>query len=180
MTTEKQLIANQQNAQLSTGAITPEGKAIVAKNAIKHGIFAKTFIVEHEKYQENISDYQELLNNLMVNLNPEGQMEYLLVEKISIDYWRMRRILKFETDQFYDRINSALCWESICRKDTGKYKRVFIDDSDSYKVVRYETHLQKLILQNIATLKQLQAGRKGQNGFILQSDANVESFIATA
>jgi hypothetical protein len=36
MTTEKQINANRQNAQLSLGAITSNGKSIVSKNAIKH------------------------------------------------------------------------------------------------------------------------------------------------
>jgi hypothetical protein len=41
MTTEKQIVANIQNAQYSTGPTTMNGKAIVATNAIKHGIFTK-------------------------------------------------------------------------------------------------------------------------------------------
>ena len=61
MSTEKQLIANQQNAQLSTGPSTMSGKAIVATNAIKHGIFTKDLILSSEEEKENIEDYEELL-----------------------------------------------------------------------------------------------------------------------
>jgi hypothetical protein len=35
MTTKKQIKANKQNAQLSTGPLTDQGKAIVAQNALK-------------------------------------------------------------------------------------------------------------------------------------------------
>ena len=61
MSTEKQLIANQQNAQLSTGPMTSDGKTVVAMNAIKHGIFAKDLILVSELENENANDYQELL-----------------------------------------------------------------------------------------------------------------------
>jgi hypothetical protein len=36
-----QLKANQNNAKKSTGAKTAAGKSIVAKNALKHSVFAK-------------------------------------------------------------------------------------------------------------------------------------------
>ena len=45
MTTERQTEANKKNALLSTGAVTDEGKAIVAKNAVKHGVFASDLII---------------------------------------------------------------------------------------------------------------------------------------
>ena len=38
---EKQLLANQRNAQLSTGPRTEAGRAISSKNAIKHGLRAR-------------------------------------------------------------------------------------------------------------------------------------------
>lgn len=44
MSSEKQIHANQQNAQFSTGPVTSEGKMIVASNAIKHGIFTGDFL----------------------------------------------------------------------------------------------------------------------------------------
>ena len=37
MTTENKIEANRKNALLSTGAVTEEGKAIISKNALKHG-----------------------------------------------------------------------------------------------------------------------------------------------
>lgn len=52
MSTEKQLVANQQNAQLSTGPSTMSGKSIVATNAIKHGIFTKDLILSSESVRD--------------------------------------------------------------------------------------------------------------------------------
>lgn len=97
MTTQKQITANQQNASLSTGATTEQGKSMVAQNAIKHGIFTKSLIISNGDGKENENDYNQLLGNLIESLNPQNQMESLLVEKIAVDFWRLRRVISFET-----------------------------------------------------------------------------------
>jgi len=97
MTTERQIEANQKNALISTGPVTGEGKSLVAQNAIKHGIFAKDLIISSGDGKEDAQEYKELLDGLIISLNPNGQMECLLVEKIAVDFWRLRRVLRFET-----------------------------------------------------------------------------------
>ncbi len=47
MATEKQFEANRQNAQKSTGPKTPEGRAAVRLNGVKHGLTAETMVVGH-------------------------------------------------------------------------------------------------------------------------------------
>jgi len=90
MTTPKQIEANCQNALLSTGPMTISGKTIVSTNAIKHGIFTKDLILTSEIGRENEDEYSEILNNLIECLSPSNQMESLLVEKIAVDFWRLR------------------------------------------------------------------------------------------
>lgn len=97
MTTDKQDTANKQNALLSTGAITDEGKTIVSKNAIKHGIFTTDLLISHGDGKEDADEYKKLLNGLIDSFSPNGQMEHLLVEKIAVDFWRLKRVLRFET-----------------------------------------------------------------------------------
>lgn len=106
MTTEKQLLANLQNAQLSTGPITDNGKMTISTNAIKHGIFTKDLFLSPEI--ESKEDYQDLLNNLIECLSPCNQIESLLVEKIAIDFWRLRRTIRFETGSIAQGIKSLL------------------------------------------------------------------------
>lgn len=108
MTTEKQLQANQQNAQLSTGPMTEKGKAIVSTNAIKHGIFTKDLILSSDIGQENETEYREILDNLEESLSPCNQIESLLVEKIAVDFWRLRRTIRFETGSLANCIKSLL------------------------------------------------------------------------
>jgi len=41
MATDRQIAANRKNAQKSTGPKTPEGRAAVRLNGVKHGLTAK-------------------------------------------------------------------------------------------------------------------------------------------
>ena len=108
MTTEKQIEANQQNALVSTGPVTAEGKAIVSQNAVKHGIFARDLIIASGDGKEDSQEYQELLDGLVLSFNPTGQMECLLVEKITVDFWRLRRVLRFETGSIRKFLDMAV------------------------------------------------------------------------
>lgn len=108
MTTQKQIEANIQNAQLSTGPTTISGKTIVSTNATKHGIFTKDLILTSEIGQESEDEYREILNNLVDCLCPCNQIESLLVEKIAVDFWRMRRTIRFETGSIAKGIQKLL------------------------------------------------------------------------
>jgi hypothetical protein len=108
MTTKKQIETNKQNALVSPGPLTPEGKALVSRNAVKHGIFAKDLIITAGDGKEDAREYKELLDGLALSLNPSGQMECLLVEKIAVDYWRLRRVLRFETGSIRKQLDTAI------------------------------------------------------------------------
>ena len=108
MTTEKQIEANKRNALVSTGPLTPEGKALVSQNAVKHGIFAKDLIITAGDGKEDEQEHKELLDGLILSLHPSGQMECLLVEKIAADYWRLRRVLRFESGSIRKFLDMAI------------------------------------------------------------------------
>lgn len=91
-TTAAQLIANRNNAVKSTGPITLVGKRTVGKNAIKHGIFAKELVLPHEDPEA----YNELLNQLETELQPQGILEQVLVERIAVAIWRQKRLVRAE------------------------------------------------------------------------------------
>jgi hypothetical protein len=48
MTTTKRMAANRRNAQKSTGPKTPEGKAVVRLNAMKHGLLSREVLLPDE------------------------------------------------------------------------------------------------------------------------------------
>ena len=113
MTSEKQEQANINNAQLSTGPVTPGGKAVVSRNAVKHGIFAKDLVIAAGDGREDDLEFHELLADLIKDLAPVGRMELLLVEKIAVNYWRQRRLVRYETGEIRGKLDdfreSALC-----------------------------------------------------------------------
>jgi hypothetical protein len=105
MVSENQKQANIQNAQFSTGPVTQEGKAVVAHNAVKHGIFAKDLVINAGDGRENELEYHELLAELKRDLLPVGRMEMLLLEKIAVNYWRLRRLVRHEIGEIRGRLD---------------------------------------------------------------------------
>ena len=93
MTTENQIKANQANSKKSTGAITTNGKLVVAGNALKHGLFADRLILN----DENLDEYAQLIDGLITSLNPVGTLEQLLVEKIAVATWKQLRLTRAES-----------------------------------------------------------------------------------
>src|SRR5450755_2830381 len=52
MSTQKQIDANRRNAQKSTSPHTPAGLAAVRLNGVKHGLCAKTLVLEGESERD--------------------------------------------------------------------------------------------------------------------------------
>ena len=93
MATKKQTAANQANAQKSTGAKTPEGKAVVATNAVRHGLLASRLFLTGE----DPAEFAALQDDLRAALRPAGMLELALVEKIAVALWKQRRLVTAET-----------------------------------------------------------------------------------
>lgn len=96
MPSEKQLLANRQNALRSTGPHTVEGKAVSSRNAIKHGLRAQTTIIAGEDPDE----FHQFRQLLLDDLAPEGAMEVFLADRIVVGFWRLRRAGQMETELF--------------------------------------------------------------------------------
>ncbi len=102
MATEAQVEANRANAQKSTGPRTPEGKATVAQNAVKHGLLARAMILQGEDPQEFAEYREQMLNELY----PDGMMEEELADRIVSLSWRLKRAARSQNAAFealYDK-----------------------------------------------------------------------------
>ena len=92
MATEKQFEANRQNAQKSTGPKTPEGRAAVRLNGVKHGLTAETIVLRGESE----ADFASLLESLEAEHDPATPTEEALVVQLAMATWRLRRLYHVE------------------------------------------------------------------------------------
>src|SRR5690242_9732028 len=99
MTSEKQQLTNCQNAQLSTGPKTKQGKGIASQNALKHGLLSRDLILKDESPIE----FNGFRQGIYQALAPLGCLEEVLVEKIVSSAWRFRRLIKSEKYLFEEK-----------------------------------------------------------------------------
>jgi hypothetical protein len=96
MTSEKKAQSNRRNALKSTGPKTPEGKAAVRLNALRHGLLSQEIVLPGEDEEA----LRELDEYLRAELQPVGELENLLVDRIISAYWRLRRVGRVEAGIF--------------------------------------------------------------------------------
>ena len=89
MASARKAEANRRNALKSTGPKTPEGKAAVRLNAVTHGLLSREGLLPGED-EDALRDLGE---RLRAELQPEGELENLLVDRIIAAYWRLLRRL---------------------------------------------------------------------------------------
>jgi hypothetical protein len=91
-TTEEGKRRSAANAAFSTGPRTPEGKARCSRNAEKSAILANAIALRGESTVE----FLELLAELQNTFQPEGFLENRVVETITVNEWRRRRMWTLE------------------------------------------------------------------------------------
>ena len=74
---------------------------------MKHGLLAKEIVVTVGDGAENPEEFNILLQDLKVQLNPDGILEEMLVEKIAVAYWRLRRAYKYEVGLIRNELDTA-------------------------------------------------------------------------
>jgi hypothetical protein len=96
VTSEKKAEANRQNARKSTGPKTPEGKEAARRNALRHGILSKQVLLPGDDGEA----LRELGESLSTELQPHGELENLLVDRIIATVWKLRRLDRVEAGIF--------------------------------------------------------------------------------
>ena len=154
----KQLEANRCNAQRSTGPRTPAGKARVKFNALRHGLLAKSVIPPirpPEADSEKRSHFDALLEQLIDELKPVGILEDMLVEKIAVSYWRLRRALRAEAGEICDNIRDFRRYPY----PTDPATLALPSSRNTLKIVRYQNAIERQLNRAINQLRSLQEHR---------------------
>jgi len=94
--TDKRITANRRNALKSTGPRTKTGKAAVAKNSIGHGIFSIALVIEPI---ESRREWNQYWKGMLASLAPCGMLEMTFAERVISTAWRLRRVMRYETEQ---------------------------------------------------------------------------------
>jgi hypothetical protein len=87
---------NRQNAQHSTGPVTPEGKDAVRLNALKSGIYAETVLLPGDDAER----YHSLGENLKSDYGAETAEELELLQSILDNHWRHRRLSELDKNLY--------------------------------------------------------------------------------
>ena len=163
-TTKKQIDANHVNATKSTGPRTVEGKARVRLNAIKHGLRAEQVVVLGGPTAEDPAEFDSLLSGMLHDCKPAGALERVLVERLAVSYWRLRRAYRFEA-RAIERANEpnpmSKMLEELSQLPPHKPGLQELPGLRSLdKLVRYELMIDRELLRTATQLQHLQHTRK--------------------
>ncbi|MCK5125803.1 MAG: hypothetical protein KAR42_06070 [candidate division Zixibacteria bacterium] len=175
-----QLIANQNNAQKSTGPVTENGKTTSSKNAIKHGLYSDEIVIESPNYKENKDEYELLLSSLMQDFEPETLFQESLVRKIANCLWRSQRAIRAESAQIrlqleditpgftmnkYINRDKGLTAEDVERvRNQSRGLKQLPNEESSLKILRYEMRLDKQLNRAYNLLLRLKKQTEKQKG----------------
>jgi hypothetical protein len=163
MISEKQLEANRNNALLSQGPVTDEGRKRSRMNALRHGLTGQVTTMT----DEDRTAHEKFSKALIEDLAPKGAMETQLAQRIATDSWRLNRMSAVEDNLFalglhehggklhleHEQIDAALTTA-----------RLFTMESKQLQLLTlYEQRLNRAIQKNLAMLQQLQATRKAED-----------------
>ena len=140
MATSAQIDANRANAQLSTGPVTPEGKARVGRNALKHGLTSQRPIVRDDEE----GDFAALRDSLTAEIQPETALEAVAFEELLHAAWNLRRFRRLEAEA----TNGAL--DDLKNPDTA----ALLD-----RLGRYHARAQRSYSRALSELRGLQTTR---------------------
>jgi hypothetical protein len=179
----RRLAARRANAQKCTGPRTPEGKAVVRLNALKHGFFSCDVVNPVLDGPARAEEFNSLLDALLEDFQPQSARERLLVDEVAACCWRIRRLLRYECRESWvdeDDYRRAARTESpseaiaaimgydhqAARQHTyRKLHRAGLDslilpsDSDIDKIVRYESLIKRNLYRALYTLERMHAAR---------------------
>jgi hypothetical protein len=162
MISERQQDANRRNAAKSHGPTTPEGRAAVRMNALKHGLTAAEIVLPTEDKLE----FEQFQAGFEEECQPVGPIEQVLVEDIVAARWRMNRSRKMESGFFALRhqVMKRQIKEDFAALDAHAHLAlIFRDDAQDAdtigKMSRYEARFERSFHKALKELQRLQALR---------------------
>jgi len=85
--------ASRANGLLTRGPKTPDGKVRSSQNAIRHGLLARSVVMENE----SAADFDTVRREMFDYFQPQASVEVALVEEMAAAFWKLRRLWAIET-----------------------------------------------------------------------------------
>ncbi len=155
MATVAQITANRANAQLSSGPKTPEGKARVSQNALRHGLTSTRLVIRDDEREE----FASFRDGLVLELNPQGAVEQVTFDDLLHAAWNLQRFRRLEAETCTGTLDDFTNPETAASLD---------------RLGRYQARSQRAYYRALAELRKLQTNR-ALRGFKLdrETEANV-------
>jgi len=147
----------------STGPKSAQGKAAVAKNALKHGAYSEAVAI----LGEDPADFEALHDGMVTSLQPVGPLEEALTDRLARVWWRIERVGRAERES----LQSCLEWElrrrNVDRVANPTRMAMFLstsvgDGHHAERLQRHEGQLERSFYRTLHELERLQARRQGQ------------------
>jgi hypothetical protein len=135
------------NGAKSRGPKTTEGKARASRNALKHGLCAKKFLLLPG---DSGARFDALESALLNDLSPQGALQTLLAHRLVAAAWRLQRADRAELELF-------CAHDSFERGLGGALVRDARDAKVFPTLVRYRGAAQTEFFRTLKALKDLQA-----------------------
>jgi hypothetical protein len=170
----KQLLANRANAQKSTGPKTEDGKAISKLNGLRHGLTGAAFILTEE---DRIA-WKKFSDPMLESFNPVGPIETQLAHMIVQAMHRINRIHAMEQNTLTFALD-ANPGESLASHPEAHnafiQARAFVENPKAFNNYSlYEQRINRMMLQNMKKLEELQAKRKADEQEKARENALIE------
>jgi hypothetical protein len=161
--------SNRKNASHSTGPKTPEGKAAVARNAVKHGAYAEALTM----LLEDPDEFTTLRAGMEQTFQPSGPMEVGLVDRMASLWWRMNRAKVAANQDLWETAMTKLISPPPRQEDSTALN--VKNQQNSYRVngawnhdkqerlLRHEMTLERSFFRLLHELERIQARRQGQD-----------------
>jgi len=132
MSSARKIAANRKNAKASKGPKTVEGRNVVRRNALKHGLTAETLVVEGEDAEA----FRLMADAHLAVFRPRNDVEVEFARTFTIAAWRRQRCVSTETSMVNRYIrDSQLAEEVIQQQDAlALGDRLFFDSQDLWQL----------------------------------------------
>jgi hypothetical protein len=168
MASPSQIAANRQNAALSSGPISVEGKGVSSRNATRHGLTGSQIVMPGE----DAAAYEEARKGLWQAYEPATEAERLLTDQIAANAWRLMRAQRVET-AFLSKLTEG------SEDPDAAIALAFLERSkDLARIHRYVAAAQNAYYKAMRELSKLQKERSGSEQEVPESAASAEEHSA--